>query len=205
MIRYWLVKAGVIFKYFRFCGRFSSFLLLDVFFFLLQLVWFISKRTGAEEVGARKRCCSPRRVLALRRHRRCPACCCFCCWMRTAPSAICSGADHVPPALLHWGGLFLVDLCVSTPLVSSWICWVCVMLFCTTSGVRKAYETNEKGKSVKLYKSGLDMEGAMLKYCPTLRRGEEMLHWQVKCLVNSGSLADIQNYVCVFFFISRAP
>lgn len=59
-----------------------------------------------------------------------------------------------------------------------------------------------KRKSVKLYKSGLDMEGTMLKYCPTLRGGEEMLHRQVKCLVSSGSLADIKNYV---FFISRAP
>lgn len=44
----------------------------------------------------------------------------------------------------------------------------------------------------------------MLKILSDVERrgGEEMLQEQVKCLVNSGSLADIKNYA---FFISRAP
>lgn len=58
-------------------------------------------------------------------------------------------------------------------------------------------------KSVKLYKPGLKVEGAMMKYCPTLRRGEEMLLQQVKCFLKFWDTG-IHKKLC-FFFISRAP
>lgn len=80
------------------------------------------------------------------------------------------------------------------------------LVFCLVPHVVvcKAYETNERGRSVKQYKKnraghGRDHHAEILS---KRGKGRGMLQQQVKCLVNSGSLADIKNYV---FFISRAP
>lgn len=51
---------------------------------------------------------------------------------------------HPPlPTSGEEGGVYLVGLCVLTVLVSSWT-WESVLFLCTTCGVGKAYETNEK-------------------------------------------------------------
>lgn len=76
------------------------------------------------------------------------------------------------------------------------------MLFCLYHVWCKAYETNEKCKTVQKNRTGHGGNHAEILSDVERRGGEEMLHEQVKCLVNSGSLADIKNYA---FFISRAP